>query len=236
MFLFLAWQNWKTFSKSIKSQPLLATRWPSANWKTFSKSIKSQLHAHQGQRRKDWKTFSKSIKSQRRLEPSHPDATERHFQRASNHNLTAFIFPHYETERHFQRASNHDEFIIFLTLSQERKWMKKWIRFCLLIPLQMCKWPLHKFIPLRFRFFLRSFPCAAHCTITLVKMPPSWFGGFRRHPSSSRTTCGRGLSETRRNPLRWVPVLECRSLRHQKVFLAGASSRFILRLWIHEWI
>ena len=57
-------RNWKTISKSIKSQPRSVRTDPGWNWKTISKSIKSQLI---------WDCMGAFV-------------TERQFQRASNHN------------------------------------------------------------------------------------------------------------------------------------------------------
>ena len=58
------------------------------DWKTLSKSIKSQQRRDDKHNAADWKTLSKSIKSQPQFCDSCRILTERHYQRASNHNIS----------------------------------------------------------------------------------------------------------------------------------------------------
>ena len=132
-------QDWKTISKSIKSQPKLTLRRLAATERQFQRAsnhntppeagaegeLKDNFKEHQITTLDDqytflsnWKTISKSIKSQLRVGDAVSMRTERQFQRASNHNSISPMPWDAGTERQFQRASNHN-----LVLHLVKSWL-----------------------------------------------------------------------------------------------------------------
>ena len=79
--------DWKTLSKSIKSQPAKRPMRGRHQLKDIIKEHQITTYVREWFRCWNWKTLSKSIKSQLFENIDDTARTERHYQRASNHNI-----------------------------------------------------------------------------------------------------------------------------------------------------